>query len=187
MILAFFLNSMIFPGLENAFFIFQVFHDFPGRWEPWSWILIKQSCTVLLVDHCAEPAKLNWTRTTATRASLKLILRGWGTVLAGSALELKSSYSVGQSFLADQQVVQIPRGPGYCAGWLCLEAERCFWLPAHPPRVGHCASWLCLRAEKLIVYCSMGKVLPAPLQQNLGRANQASTQATYEVANHNKT
>ncbi len=34
MILAFFSNSMIFPGLENAFFIFQVFHDFPGRWEP---------------------------------------------------------------------------------------------------------------------------------------------------------
>ncbi len=34
MILAFFPNSMIFPGLENAFFIFQVFHDFPGRWEP---------------------------------------------------------------------------------------------------------------------------------------------------------
>ncbi len=25
---------MIFPGLENAFFIFKVFHDFPGRWEP---------------------------------------------------------------------------------------------------------------------------------------------------------
>ncbi len=24
----------IFPGLENAFFIFQVFHDFPGCWEP---------------------------------------------------------------------------------------------------------------------------------------------------------
>ncbi len=34
MILAFFPNSMIFPGLENAFFISQVFHDFPGRWEP---------------------------------------------------------------------------------------------------------------------------------------------------------
>ena len=34
MILAFFSNSMIFPGLENAFFIFQVFHDFPWRWEP---------------------------------------------------------------------------------------------------------------------------------------------------------
>ncbi len=34
MILAFFPNSMIFPGLENAFLIFQVFHDFPGRWEP---------------------------------------------------------------------------------------------------------------------------------------------------------
>ncbi len=34
MILAFLSNSMIFPGLENAFFIFQVFHDFPGRWEP---------------------------------------------------------------------------------------------------------------------------------------------------------
>ncbi len=33
-ILAFFSNSMIFPGLENAFFIFQVFHDFPWRWEP---------------------------------------------------------------------------------------------------------------------------------------------------------
>ncbi len=33
MILAFFSNSMI-PGLENAFLIFQVFHDFPGRWEP---------------------------------------------------------------------------------------------------------------------------------------------------------
>ena len=35
MILAFFSNSMIFPGLENAFFIFQVFHDFPWCWEPW--------------------------------------------------------------------------------------------------------------------------------------------------------
>ncbi len=31
MILAFFSNSMIFPGMENAFFIFQDFHDFPGR------------------------------------------------------------------------------------------------------------------------------------------------------------
>ncbi len=30
----FFANSMIFPGLENAFVIFQVFHDFPGCWEP---------------------------------------------------------------------------------------------------------------------------------------------------------
>ncbi len=27
--------GLFFPGLENAFFIFQVFHDFPGRWEPW--------------------------------------------------------------------------------------------------------------------------------------------------------
>ncbi len=25
---------MIFPGLENGFSIFQVFHDFPGPWEP---------------------------------------------------------------------------------------------------------------------------------------------------------
>ncbi len=34
MILAFFSNSMIFPGLEDAFLFFKVFHDFPGRWEP---------------------------------------------------------------------------------------------------------------------------------------------------------
>ena len=25
---------MICPGLENGFFIFQVFHDFSGGWEP---------------------------------------------------------------------------------------------------------------------------------------------------------
>ncbi len=34
MILAFFSNSMIFPGLENAFFIFQVFHDFQAVGNP---------------------------------------------------------------------------------------------------------------------------------------------------------
>ncbi len=39
--------------------------------------LASPSYTVLLIDHCAEPAKLSWTRTAATRAPLKLILRGW--------------------------------------------------------------------------------------------------------------
>ena len=35
MTLGFFSHSMIFPGLENPFFIFQVFHDVPGRFQAW--------------------------------------------------------------------------------------------------------------------------------------------------------
>ncbi len=43
MILVFFPNSMIFPGLENAFLIF---HDFPGRWEPWDGSMTLSGCSL---------------------------------------------------------------------------------------------------------------------------------------------
>ncbi len=41
MTLAFFSHSMIYSGLENPFFIFQVFHDFPGRFQAWFLVVIK--------------------------------------------------------------------------------------------------------------------------------------------------
>ena len=84
-------------------------------------VVCKQSCSQVLHSPAHCPLRgtwQNWTRTTATRASLKLILRGWGTVLA--------SIKVLQPTHLKRPLSMDLCGPGTPCGAPCTLAKKCY-------------------------------------------------------------